>query len=64
MQRAGAGVLGEVSLLAAFLGSQISHALLPLMDWPVYVPDGHRLLHLRPDRVLLQRDEPAGGSFR
>ena len=40
MQRAGAGVLGEVSLLAAFLGSQISHALLPLMDWPVYVRMG------------------------
>ena len=37
LQNAGLGEAGELSLLVSFVSSGVTHALLPLGDWPVYI---------------------------
>ena len=37
LQKAGLGEAGELSLLVSFVSSGVTHALLPLGDWPVYI---------------------------
>lgn len=37
LQNAGLGEAGELSLLVSFVSGGVTHALLPLGDWPVYI---------------------------